>query len=62
MGRKRKRRQCREPQAESTPIASEASQPVVPFSGQWLSRFALAFLIILVLIWLFASDEKNRPG
>lgn len=58
MGRKRKRR-CREPQAEVAPVASEAAHPAIPFSGSWLGRFALVFLIIFLLLWLFAPDEKK---
>jgi hypothetical protein len=62
MGHKSRRRRraqavaCnREPMAVSAPPPAPAT-----IGGNWITRFAVVFLIIFVLLWLCAPQEQHH--
>ena len=64
MGRSKRKRRCKgeRPEERALPAAHETSAPqaALPLFGPWFTRFAIAFLIIFLLLWLFAPREENR--
>lgn len=61
MGHKsRRRRREQEITCNREPVAVSAPPPAPSlFGGNWITRFAVVFLIIFVLLWLFAPQEES---